>query len=78
VKHWTQTVREENAALREALDTALAALRNIPQSRFDKYAGAEDDDNTLGYRTAVQEVDRLALAARGEILDRLAELGVAL
>jgi hypothetical protein len=71
-------MRQENAALREALDTALLALRTIPQGRLDKYAGAVDDDNTLGYRTAVQEVDRLALAARAEILDRLAELGVSL
>lgn len=76
--HWTQTIRRENEALKEALEAALLALRTIPQSRLDKYRNASDSDSTLAYRKAVQEVDRLALAAREEILGTLADKGVTL
>lgn len=76
MSHWTQELKTENAALREALETALLAMRTIPQSRFDKYANCGLSDSTIAYRKAVEEVDRLNLATIANIHDRLAEQGV--
>jgi hypothetical protein len=74
--HWVKQLKAENAALRVALRKACMALRSIPQSRFDKYVGADNSDSSLGYRKAVQEVDRLNLAAITDIADGLADAGV--
>jgi hypothetical protein len=74
--HWTQQLKQENKALREALDSALLAMRTIPQSRFDKYRNAGESDSAMAYRKAVEEVDRLCLATIQNIHDRLAEHGL--
>jgi len=77
VSHWTQDLKTENAALRKALDTALLALRTIPQSRLDKASRCPDQDACcdLAYVTCAQEVDRLGVATVSEINDQLAEAG---
>lgn len=78
MNHWTQELRQENVALREAINIARAALRDIPQSRLDKEAThphANPSDG-LVYRTCAEEVSRLAEAALNEINDRLAAAGV--
>lgn len=74
--HWTKTLKAENAALREALEAALLALRTIPQSRWDKYKTAGDSEHAMAYRKAVAEVDRLGLSAISRIHDRLLGQGV--
>jgi hypothetical protein len=77
VSHWTQELKTENAALRVALDTALLALRTIPQSRLDKAQRCPDQDACcdLAYVTCAREVDRLGVATVQDIRDRLAEAG---
>jgi len=77
VSHWTQELKTKNEALREALDTALLALRTIPQSRLDKARRCPDQDACcdLAYVTCAQEVDRLAVETVSAVNDRLAELG---
>ena len=78
--HWTTTMKAENKALREALGTALLALRTIPQSRLDKASRCPDQDACcdLAYRTCAQESDDRGRAAVEEINDRLAEYGALL
>ena len=71
--HWTQELKEENKALKEALDYLLFQMRVVVQSRFDKYRNAKDTEHSMAYRKAVQEIDlRLGDAndTVQEILDR--------
>lgn len=70
--HWSKELRQENERLKNALDYVLYQLRVIPQSRFDKYRGAKDNNSTLAYRKCAQEIDTLCLGATvvsQEILD---------
>jgi len=53
----------ENKRLQQAVDYLQGQMRVIPQSRFDKYRNASDTNETLHYRKAVQEVDRLCVSA---------------
>lgn len=78
MSHWTQELKTENSVLREALDTALLALRTIPQSRLEKAQRCPDQDPCcdLAYVTCAQEVDRLGMATVQNINDRMAEKGV--
>ena len=73
--HWTKEIRTENKALRAALETALLALRTIPQSRLDKARRFPDQDQCcdLAYVTCAQEIDTMGRAAINSINDRLAE-----
>ena len=77
MSHWTQDLRTKNVALREALDTALLALRTIPQSRLDKARRCPDQDACcdLAYVTCAGEVARIGEETIRDINDRLAELG---
>jgi hypothetical protein len=74
-KHWTQELRDENAALRQALELALLALRTIPQSRLTKAHRCPDQDPCcdLAYVTCAREVDNLGVATIQEISVLLAE-----
>ena len=75
--HWTQDLKAENAALREALGVATMALRMIPQSRLDKERGCpEGGEGGLAYIRCAEEVDRLGLAALDQINATLAEAGI--
>lgn len=69
--HYATRLKRENALLLENVDYLRSQLRLIPQSRFDKYRNAKDDESTLAYRKCAQEVDTLALAAIATSLDML-------
>ena len=73
MSHWTQEMKAENKALREALEAALLALRTIPQSRLEKARRCPDQDACcdLAYVTCAQEVERLGREAVERINDRL-------
>ena len=76
-EHWTIELRRENAALREALNRALDALADIPQSRLDKARRCPDADAycDLAYVTCAQETYDRGQATRTGVLDYLAEQG---
>jgi len=74
--HWTQQLKDENKALTEALAVAVKALREVPESRWQKYAGAGDDADAQGYRKAVGEIRDRNNNAVTEVNDILLDAGV--
>ena len=56
-EHYATKLKIENANLRAALQCAIDALRCIPQTRLDKYAGCPNSEHTMAYRKAVYEID---------------------
>ena len=77
-EHWTQAIRRENEALREALKTALCALTDIPQSRLDKERIFPHDSGEAGmaYRTCAEESMTRAREAVSAVASILVEAGV--
>lgn len=80
MKHWTQDLKAENAALRSILADAIRELGTIGLSRLEKERMFPHDDPNDGlvYTTCAREVSNLCDAARSQAMDRLAELGVSL